>query len=72
MLMLPIEQLSRVEKLRMMEALWEDLSRDESLLASPAWHGDALREAEKSLALGDADFIDWDQAKKILLGGDRT
>ncbi len=70
--MLPIEQLSRAEKLQMMEALWDDLSRDESSLASPAWHEDALREAEKSLASGDACFIDWDQARKILLGGGRT
>ncbi len=70
--MLPIEQLSRVEKLRMMEALWDDLSRDESSLASPAWHGDALREAEQLLASGDARFIDWDQTKKMLLGGDST
>ncbi len=70
--MLPIEQLSRVEKLRMMEALWDDLSRDESSLASPAWHADALREAEESLASGDASFIDWDQARKMLLGRDST
>ncbi len=70
--MLPIEQLSRVEKLRMMEALWDDLSRDESSLASPAWHGDALREAEESVASGDARFIDWDQARKMLLGRNST
>ncbi len=70
--MLPIEQLLRVEKLRMMEALWDDLSRDESSLASPAWHGDALREAEQLLASGDARFIDWDQARKMLLGGGST
>ena len=69
--MLPIEQLSRVEKLRMMEALWEDLSRDASSLASPAWHGDALRVAEASLASGDARFIDWDQARKMLLGDNK-
>ena len=70
--MLTIEQLSRVEKLRMMEALWDDLSRDESSLASPAWHEQALREAEKSLTLGDARFIDWNQARKMLLGGGGT
>ena len=65
--MLPIEQRSRVEKLRMMEALWDDLSRDEASLASPAWHADALREAAESLASGGARFIDWDQARKVLL-----
>ncbi|AJP48242.1 hypothetical protein PG1C_06780 [Rugosibacter aromaticivorans] len=68
--MLTIEHLTRVEKLRMMEALWDDLSREDSSLQSPAWHGDALHEAEAALAAGEARFIDWDQAKKLLLGGD--
>jgi hypothetical protein len=70
--MLPIERLSRTEKLRMMEALWTDLSREESALASPAWHGSALREAEAALDAGQANFIDWDQAKKTLLGDSKT
>lgn len=65
-----IEHLSRVEKLRMMEALRDDLSRDVSPLPSPVWHDDALREEEAALVTGEAGFIDWDQAKKPLLGGD--
>lgn len=59
--------LSRSEKLRMMEALWCDLSRDESALPSPAWHGDALRDAEVAHTQGEAGFIDWGEAKKRLL-----
>jgi hypothetical protein len=34
--MLAIEQLSRIEKLQMMEALWRDLSADQTALVSPA------------------------------------
>lgn len=70
--MTTIDQLTREEKLRMMERLWEDLSCDERAFVSPDWHADALREAELSLAAGSAEFIDWDQAKKLLLGGDEN
>jgi hypothetical protein len=33
-----LQQLPRSEKLKLMEALWEDLSRPDSELQSPAWH----------------------------------
>jgi Putative addiction module component len=45
---LPLEKMSREEKLRIMEELWADLSRDESQVESPAWHGDVLREPRLS------------------------
>jgi hypothetical protein len=38
-----IQQLPRQEKLRLMEALWADLSQDDAELEAPAWHGEALR-----------------------------
>ena len=38
--------LPRSEKLRLMEALWTDLSLVEEGLDSPGWHGAALRETE--------------------------
>ena len=37
-----IQQLPRLEKLRLMETLWDDLSRDDAQLESPAWHETAL------------------------------
>jgi len=43
---LPIQRMSREDKLRAMEALWEDLSRDDVEINSPAWHAEALRETE--------------------------
>jgi hypothetical protein len=64
--MLAIENLSRSEKLRMMEALWENLSRDNTVLASPEWHGEALKEAEVAHASGKANFVDWEAAKQTL------
>jgi hypothetical protein len=67
--MLAIEKLTRSEKLRMMEALWDDLVHDKTVLASPAWHGDALKEAEQAQVSGQADFIDWETAKQNLRDG---
>jgi hypothetical protein len=64
-----IENLTRSEKLRMMEALWDNLVHDKTVLASPAWHGDALKEAESILASGQADFVDWETAKQRLRDG---
>jgi len=63
---LPLKKMSRLEKLQAMEALWVDLSRDEDRLESPAWHGDALREAERAVSSGKATFSDWDEAKERL------
>lgn len=50
---LPLEKMSRDEKLRLMETIWADLSRDEEQFDSPAWHEQALRETEK-LEIGRA------------------
>lgn len=62
---LPLQRMSRAEKLRAMEALWADLSKDDAYV-SPAWHGAALREAEQALADGSAKFTDWNAAKERL------
>jgi len=64
--MLNIENLTRTEKLCMMEAIWDDLARDPVELSSPEWHALALNEAEQAHAENQADFISWDVAKKML------
>jgi len=51
------------EKLQAMEALWDDLSRDPDTLESPAWHEDVLRERDEQVAAGEAEFVDWEEAK---------
>lgn len=61
-----IANMTRTEKLSMMEALWDDLSRDPASLASPDWHGDALKDAERAVADNQAGFVSWDAAKKTL------
>lgn len=64
--MLGIENLTRSEKLIMMEALWDDLVHDPVVLSSPDWHVPALQEAERAHAENQSDFISWEAAKKSL------
>ena len=52
------------EKLHVMEALWDDISRAESDLEVPQWHKDILDKRESLIAEGKARFIDWDDAKE--------
>jgi hypothetical protein len=62
-LTLPLSEMSLPEKLRMMEALWEDLSRNSDALESPAWHEAVLQEREKLAACGQERFKDWETTK---------
>ena len=61
--------LPRAEKLRLMEALWEDLSSDSDSVQSPVWHEEALRNTEARFNAGDERAIDWNEAKRILGSG---
>jgi len=49
---LDVKTLSRTDKLRLLESLWADLSAEDASITSPAWRGDALKEAEKLHAEG--------------------
>jgi hypothetical protein len=60
---LPLHEMSVPEKLRVMEALWEDLSRNSDALESPDWHETVLQEREGRIATGQAPFSDWERAK---------
>jgi hypothetical protein len=59
-------RLTRTEKLRAMEELWQDLSRADDEYPSPEWHGEVLREREAALISGEDAFVPWEDAKKIL------
>ena len=61
-----LQQMSVLEKLRLMEDLWRDLSKDERNLVSPEWHGTVLAEREKKLASGEDMLVDWETAKREL------
>jgi hypothetical protein len=61
-----IEHLSREEKLRVMEAIWEDLSRDAEQVESPEWHRGVLEETERRFEAGQETVKDWSDAKREL------
>ena len=57
-----IEQMTLPEKLRMMEALWDDLCRHDAV-PMPKWHKDILDERRRLIDEGKARFIEWETAK---------
>jgi hypothetical protein len=58
-----VQRMSREEKLKLMQALWEDLAREGDAVESPAWHGEALRETEERVRSGAEQVRDWEEAK---------
>ncbi len=66
MISLPLKQMSRAEKVMALEALWEDLSRNEAEFESPDWHRDELAATEERVKSGEERFVDWETAKKRL------
>ncbi len=61
-----IKKLSHNDKLKVMEAIWKDLSSDEENYESPTWHEDVLKETENRINDGIEDIVDWNMAKKNL------
>jgi hypothetical protein len=59
-----LENLTTAEKIGIMESLWEDLCRNASDTLSPSWHGDVLAQREGAVTVGEACFVDWNEAKK--------
>ncbi|MGI9065460.1 MAG: addiction module protein [Pyrinomonadaceae bacterium] len=61
---LQIDQMTLEEKLRIMEAIWDDLRTRAEGVPTPQWHKDLLDERERLIETGKAQFDDWDAARK--------
>jgi hypothetical protein len=61
-----LRQMPRSEKLKLMESLWEDLSRPDEEYESPDWHAKELAATEQRLAEGKEEILDWSAAKRSL------
>jgi putative addiction module component (TIGR02574 family) len=59
-----IKQMALSEKLRLMEALWDELCGREEDVPVPDWHKAILDEREQQIAEGQAVFVDWENAKE--------
>jgi Putative addiction module component len=60
---LPLNEMTVSEKLKTMEAIWENLSMNPDQVESPAWHEEELRIREAQVASGEANFVEWEKAK---------
>lgn len=67
---IPLDRMSTADKLRALEAIWDDLSLHAENVPVPAWHGDVLKAREKRIEEGTATFKPWPEVKQRLL--DRT
>lgn len=59
-----LKQMTLSEKLRLMEAIWDDLCGHEEEIPIPDWHKTVLDERERQIAEGKAMFVDWETAKE--------
>lgn len=58
-----IKRMSIIERLRMMEAIWDSLLYDEAEIESPEWHQDILAERKKKIKNGEAEFVSINELK---------
>jgi len=61
---LPLDKMTSLDKISMMEKLWDDLCRDPEAIPSPEWHKETLEAREKQLNEGKAKFTAFDRAKE--------
>ena len=61
---LAIDKMTIEEKLHAMEVLWNDLCRHEEALPVHDWQQKVLDERERLIESGEAQFVDWEEAKK--------
>lgn len=63
---LPLNEMTLEDKLKIMEDLWVDLTKNESSYPSPDWHEDVLALRAKRVKEDKESYKDWESAKKEL------
>lgn len=66
MISLPLKEMSRAEKIMALEAIWKDLSRNETEFESSGWHREELAATERRVKSGKEKPVDWEHAKRQL------
>ena len=59
-----IRKMPTVEKVALLEMVWDDLRGDSDALEIPQWHKDVLDERAEAVRRGEASYIDWKDAKQ--------
>jgi hypothetical protein len=61
---IPLGQMTKAEKIRALEKIWDDLGQEPDAIPSPSWHADVLAAREGRLWAGGSHFVDWAEAKR--------
>ena len=61
-----IQNLSKIQKISIMEKIWADLTKEEGSIEIPDWHIQMLEETEKRIKEGKEHFLDWESAKEAI------
>ncbi len=61
-----IHELPKLEKIKVMEFIWEELTTLDNEFESPDWHKKVLADTEKRMENGNEELLDWDKAKQKL------
>ena len=69
-LQIPLDKMTRLDKLRALERIWVDLQRKPDDVPSPSWHDDVLQAREARVKEGSSQFLGWSEAKSRIR--DRT
>ncbi len=59
-----VSQLTLGQKLNLMEAIWDDLTKDDEILESPNWHSTILKDRDEAQSAGKISVSDWKEAKE--------
>lgn len=65
-MVMALGDMSTREKLRTMEALWDDLTRDPASVPVPDWHREELEKRSVRAESGSDAFSEWEAAKRRL------
>lgn len=59
-----LDKMTTIEKVRIMEYLWDDLCKHSDKVPSPSWHEEALTRREEAVRNGKEKFNDWHVEKE--------
>ncbi len=63
---LPLNKMTKAEKIMVMNEIWDDLVRNSEDIPSPEWHKDILSARAERVKNGQAHFQDFDSVKSEL------
>lgn len=59
-----LRNLPALEKLKVIESLWSDLTAADAEIPAPHWHEAVLRNTEAEYLAGRVEVLDWQAANK--------